>query len=122
MEAAAQPEPSPFRVSHRMVSEVCVVTVAGEVDAATAPVLRRELAADIVYSASPAVIALDLSEVGFIDSGGLTALVELHRDATERAVPLKIVTRQRAVTRAIDITGLGDLLTVVPDLDQVLPA
>lgn len=91
------------------------VTVTGEVDSASAPVLRREL--DAVLDARPAEIVLDLRGVGFLDSAGLSVLAAAHRRAGAEDVRLRVVAYGRAVKRPLQITGLWDLLAV----EQVAP-
>ncbi|MEU8639156.1 STAS domain-containing protein [Amycolatopsis sp. NPDC048633] len=113
--------PVVLRISHRRAGTAHVVEVAGEIDAGTAPELRRELAPEAVDTAAGLVV-IDLSEVRFIDSAGLTILAGLHRRSRERGVGVTVVTRQYAVKRALSITGLDELIPVVADLAEALPA
>lgn len=115
-------DPVVLRISHRRAGVAHVVEVAGEIDAGTAPELRRELASETVSTASAELVVVDLSEVGFIDSAGLTILAGLHRRSRERGVSVKVVTRSYAVKRALNITGLDELIPVVADLAEALPA
>lgn len=114
-------DPVVLRISHRRAGTAHVVEVAGEIDAGTAPQFRRELASEAVDTAV-AELVVDLSEVRFIDSAGLTILAGLHRRSRERGVSVKVVTRQYAVKRALNITGLDELIPVVADLAEALPA
>lgn len=120
MDDAAQVGSGPLSISHRRAGTAHVVTVAGDVDAGTAPGLRRELAPEIVTAAAPELVVVDLSEVGFIDSAGLTVLAGLHRKSLERGVRLTLVAGTRPVRRALNITGLDDLITVVGTLDDAI--
>ncbi|MEU0795254.1 STAS domain-containing protein [Amycolatopsis sp. NPDC005961] len=114
--------PAVLRISHRRAGPAHVIEVAGEIDAGTAPELRRELAQEKVDTTAARLVVVDLSEVGFIDSAGLTILAGLHRRGRERGVSVKVVTRQYAVKRALNITGLDELIPVVADLAEALPA
>ena len=91
------------------------VSVTGEVDSASAPVLRAEL--DVVLDAGPQEVVLDLRGVGFLDSAGLSVLAAAHRRALHEQVRLRVLASSRAVERPMRITGLWDLLGV----EQVTP-
>ncbi len=114
-------DPFVLRISHRRAGVAHVVEVAGEIDAGTAPELRRELASEAVDTTVAELVVVDLSEVRFIDSAGLTILAGLQRRSRERGVTVKVVTRQYAVKRALNITGLDELIPVVADLAEALP-
>jgi anti-sigma B factor antagonist len=85
-----------------------VVTVAGEVDSSSAPVLRKEL--DSVLDLGAAEVVVDLCRVDFLDSAGLAVLAGAHRRAGLDGVRLRVLAASRAVTRPMQITGLWQLL------------
>ena len=74
------------------------VTVVGEVDTFTAPVLRSSL--DSQLEQSPRELVIDLSGVQFLGSAGLAVLVETQKSARSRDVGLRLIATTRAVTRA----------------------
>ncbi len=87
------------------------VTVVGEVDTFTAPVLRSSL--DTQLEQQPRELVIDLSGVQFLGSAGLAVLVETQKSARARDVGLRLVATTRAVTRPLEVTGLIDLFTIV---------
>ncbi|SDP34921.1 anti-sigma B factor antagonist [Klenkia soli] len=87
------------------------VTVVGEVDTFTAPVLRASL--DTQLELQPEELVIDLCGVQFLGSAGLAVLVETQKSARAREVGLKLVASTRAVTRPLEVTGLIDLFTIV---------
>ncbi|MGY1709705.1 STAS domain-containing protein [Geodermatophilus sp. SYSU D00758] len=87
------------------------VTVVGEVDTFTAPVLRSSL--DTQLEQQPKALVIDLSGVQFLGSAGLAVLVETQKSARSRDVDLRLVATTRAVTRPLEVTGLIDLFTIV---------
>ena len=87
------------------------VTVVGEVDTFTAPVLRSSL--DTQLEQQPKSLVIDLSGVQFLGSAGLAVLVETQKSARSREVDLRLVATTRAVTRPLEVTGLIDLFTIV---------
>ena len=90
---------------------VVTVTVVGEVDTFTAPVLRSSL--DTQLEQSPRELVIDLSGVQFLGSAGLAVLVETQKAARAREVDLRLIATTRAVTRPLEVTGLIDLFTIV---------
>jgi anti-sigma B factor antagonist len=86
------------------------VSVTGEVDSSSAPVLRAEL--DSVLGAGPAEVVVDLCAVTFLDSAGLAVLAGAHRRSGADDVRLRVLASGRAVIRPMKITGLWELLGV----------
>ena len=84
------------------------LSAAGEIDSSSAPVLRTEIEA--ILGRTVREVVLDLDEVTFLDSAGLSALATAHRSAAERGVRLRVLASARAVMRPLQITGLWDLL------------
>jgi anti-anti-sigma factor len=78
------------------------IAVRGELDAVSAPWLADRLA-------DPAVEAVDLSAVSFIDAAGLAALVRATR---ARRGALLLVAPSGTVRRAIEVAGLGHVLAI----------
>ncbi|GAB3360498.1 STAS domain-containing protein [Modestobacter lapidis] len=93
----------------------CRITVVGEVDSSTAPGLRQCLLAALERPGA-APVEVDLSQVTFLDSAGLSALATAHRAAVgaDRVLRVRCGTA-RAVVRPLQITGLWDIFTVVED-------
>jgi anti-sigma B factor antagonist len=82
------------------------VLAEGEIDKATAPLLRdclTELRGDVV---------LDLTALEFLDSTGLGVLISANRSLAETGGTLRVRDPQPQVRRVLDITGLGEWLTV----------
>ena len=73
--------------SHRCGSAI-VVSVAGEIDLLIADRLREVLIEQV--SARPQVLVVDLDEVCFFGSTGLTALALTQRAASEEGVDLRV--------------------------------
>lgn len=92
------------------IGATVTVTVAGEVDSSSAPVLRKEL--DAALDTCAAEVVVDLCRVDFLDSAGLAALAGAHRRAGIEGVRLRVLASGRAVTRPMQITGLWQLLGV----------
>ena len=89
-----------------------ILAVAGEIDVATSPELRREL--HQLADREPTGLVLDLSDVTFIDSSGLGVLVGTLKRLREedRGDILVLEGLQEPVRKVFDITGLTDLFAI----------
>jgi anti-anti-sigma factor len=85
------------------------VVAEGELDMAAA--FKLESGVDqLLEEEAVDSVQLDLSEVGFVDSAGLGALLALRERAQDRGIALAISRASDPVRRLLDLTGLGDVL------------
>ena len=97
-----------------------VVSVGGELDLATVPVLRERLGSVDEVSQVPSPLVVDLSALTFIGSAGLALLVELNNQCVERGVLLALVATGSVVPRAIQVTALDQVFSVHSSVDNAL--
>ncbi|MFC4000852.1 STAS domain-containing protein [Prauserella oleivorans] len=115
------PPPGPMLgIADQRRGSSVVVTVEGDIDLCTGPDLDRHLR-DVVRTArSPHPIIVDLSEVAFLGSCGLSVLLRAHQAAEDNGTPLRIVARQRAILRPVQAVGLDTVLRVHPCVEEAL--
>ncbi|MFF4273465.1 STAS domain-containing protein [Streptomyces sp. NPDC001536] len=85
-----------------------LITLAGEIDLATAPLVRTALAACV--SDGIRTVDVDLTAVTFCDVSGLNAFLAASRLATEAGATLRLHYPPPVLARMIEITGAGFLL------------
>lgn len=102
-------EPSSVEIVEQ-ADGAAVALLSGDLDIVTSDEVRRDLT-DLI-DAGHRALALDLSEVGFVDSSGLGVLVALHRHAGARGGELTVRSVPPRVQRLFEITRIGDLLTI----------
>lgn len=91
----------------RLPSDHGSLAVRGEIDICTAPDLRNGLR-DAVHAATRGTVVMaDLSAVRFIDSCGLTTLVEAEAYAAVRGIRLLFADVPAGITRLLTITSLS---------------
>jgi anti-sigma B factor antagonist len=115
-----RPEANPSRPGLRITSHaeggVRVVEAAGEVDLVTAPALRTALT-NALDESPGGLCVVDLTGVTFLDSAGLTTLIEVN----QRAHSLRVVVgSNRPVIRPIQLTGLDGVLALYSTLEEAL--
>jgi len=107
-----------FELKSSHAADILVVEVVGEVDMATSPQLAQalEAAPDAIRR-----VVVDLSEVSFLDSSGLNALVVARRSLAARDIDLRVVSPgDHVVRRVFEIAQLTDELGVVETFDSAL--
>jgi anti-anti-sigma factor len=97
-----------------------VIGVSGELDLASSPALENELERGAA-SGAPLVI-VDLRQLEFMDSTGLSVLVRAHQRATESGQRFGVVKGPQQVQRLLSLTGVADRLTLVDSPDELLHA
>jgi anti-sigma B factor antagonist len=91
----------------------CVVTATGAIDMQSRHALIGAGEACLADDTGRALV-LDLSQISFIDSTGIGALVELSRAAEEAKRDFVIREPSARVVRILQLTGLYEAWTVEP--------
>ena len=107
-------------VSRQSIGGYPVVAVRGEVDVYSAPALKESLT-ELLRSGVRTVV-VDLTEVAFLDSTGLGALVEARAAATEAGGSLPLVCSQERILKLFTITGLDGVFAIHPTVDEAVAA
>lgn len=81
-----------------------LVTLTGDIDVAAAPDLGRLMASLDILTVP---IHVDMSAVSFVDSSGLTPLIEATRRRTASRSPIFVGRRSRSVRRFLEIAGMA---------------
>lgn len=98
---------------------LCIVTVQGDVDLATAP----QLAAAITTARrrEPTGLIIDLTSVDFLACAGIAVLCDIHRHESPDT-HLAVVARHAAVTRPLHLLHINDVLDLYPTLGHAVQA
>ncbi len=102
-------EPKSLDTRTAVVEGRPVVSVSGDVDLVSSPELRRVL--DDALEVSPHVV-VDVGDMSFIDSSGLSTLVDVQRRAREAGGGLTLRRPSRMLSRLLHITRLETVLAV----------
>lgn len=95
------------------------VAVVGEVDLATAHLLRGRLL-DVLRERAPAVVDVDLAGVTFLDCTAISVLVAARNAAIHAGCHVRVSRPQPIVRRVLELTGLLGVFTT--PIDQPQPA
>ena len=96
------------------VDDYVVCRPSGELDAFTVSKFRQSLA----EIADASNVLIDLSNVPFLDSAGLGALIGGIRRAREKGGDVALACDRPTLTRLLRTTGLDRIVTVAPTLEE----
>jgi anti-sigma B factor antagonist len=92
-------------LTSRRDADTVTVAVGGVVDLSTADLLEREIVA-AVSSDDDTAIVVDLTDVTFMDSAGISVLLKGRRLADDRAKSYRVVGAAGIVRQVLDLTGV----------------
>lgn len=106
-------DPVGFEISSERDGDLHVVTVKGELDLAVAPRIEAALGPD---AEGAGAVLVDLTELGFMDSAGLRALLMASERFRQAATPWAVaVGEDSAVRRMLSLSETEATLPVFPD-------
>jgi anti-sigma B factor antagonist len=107
---------APFDGSIERVGErLAVIAPRGELDAYAYEGFRAELSA-----CGSGDVVVDLTDVTFVDSVTLSAVVQASEQASARGNALTVVCSDRYTRKLLDVTGLGQGLRLEPSLSEAV--
>lgn len=104
-------------ISRESAPGAALCSVAGELDIASSPALREELA-ELARGDTPVV--LNLEGLTFMDSTGLSVIIAALKRLHERGLELVLCSPQPNVRRTMEICGLDQVITICPSEDAAL--
>lgn len=110
---------APFSVDREREGALHVVSVAGELDQATVPRLRSELT--VALDGDGGVI-VNLRDCSFIDSTGLSLLVEAKRHLADGEREFAVCCPDDEVRRLLELTGIDQAVTLYDTRDAAVAA
>jgi anti-sigma B factor antagonist len=100
---------------------VRVGVLEGDVDLSSARDLTGEIRSDV--PADAAGLVLDLSQVRYLDSTGVSMLLDLHRSmVSRRQLFIVVLPRTSHLWRVFEITGLPSILRICESLAEAKEA
>jgi anti-anti-sigma factor len=93
-----------------------VLSVTGEVDLLTAPELEETIKTEL--EPQPEVLVVDLSEVSFLSSAGMSVLIAGNQHGARTR--FRLVATGNATLRPMELTGIAGEFAIYPTRDQAL--
>jgi anti-sigma B factor antagonist len=110
-----------FQIQERTVDDrATILAVEGEIHVSTAPEFSAVLSATV--GDGPMSLVLDLTGVMFIDSTGLSVLLNALRQVTHAGGQMAVVCSNPTVLRLFEITRLDTTFDIHAELEPALAA
>jgi anti-anti-sigma factor len=106
-----------LNVSSERRGDTIHLSLSGELDIASAP--RIEEALGEAEGQGPAIILLDLRELGFMDSTGLRTILSADARAKEAGRRFAVVQGDENIQRVFAVTRLHERVEIVDDPGEV---
>jgi anti-sigma B factor antagonist len=106
--------PVKMRTETRQVEDVAIVDVSGRITVGEGNVMLREVVRQLV-EAGHKKIAMNLHDVGYVDSSGLGELVKAYATVRNQGGQLKLVNPSKRVQDLLQMTKLSAVFTIEAD-------
>lgn len=106
-----------FTVSPRRDGETLVLHVAGDLDVLTAPTLGTHLDVALSSALPTSVVIVDLTDVEFLSSAGISVLVETHRLTAASDLSLRVVAEGPVTSRPLRLMRLDEVIDLYPTVE-----
>jgi anti-sigma B factor antagonist len=107
-----------FDIREHWIDRIAVLSVCDAVDLLSAP--RFTEAIGDVLAKAPAGIIIDLTDVNFLASIGMSVLVEAREQASSISVRFAVVAEGAATSRPIKLLGIDAIVPLYATLDEAL--
>jgi anti-anti-sigma factor len=115
----SDPSPELFAIDVSQPSDgLYIVSLTGEMDIATAPELPRRL--ETLHGAGPHQIVVDLSNLTFIDSTGINALVVAAKAIRGNGGEMTLVAPTPHTQRVFEIVHLSEVVSIEQSLEAAI--
>src|ERR1700722_76488 len=107
-----------LQIGLRHESDRIVLSLAGELDMANAPLLQSAIEGDGMDAAK--TVVLDLQQLTFVDSTGLRVILSARELCWRRRKEVAITPGSEQVQRLLSVTGVSEHLRTIATPDGVL--
>lgn len=104
----------PLQLEYLRQDGKVVVRILGEVDLASAPVLREALI-ELIDGQGNLFVQLDLENMSFIDSTGIGVLIRALRSVRQKGGDLTLANCRPSTLRILEIAGLTAIFGLTAD-------
>lgn len=94
-----------FSIRREASGDAVILRLQGDLDMAVSPRLRDELSA--AFEAHPKRVIVDMKEVTFMDSSGVSVLVVALRGSGRRRLKLALASPSPAVRNVLEMSAIG---------------
>ena len=100
--------------------DVAVISIAGELDMATAPRLQAQI--NELLDNGRSRLVFNLADVSFCDSTGLSVFVRAKNACDGLGGTVRLAAPQRGVQRILEVSGLVEVLPTYSSVEEAVAA
>ena len=116
--SAAFADHGEFDIRESWIDRIVVLSVSDTVDLLSAPQFTKAI--DDALAKAPSGVIVDLTDVNFLASIGMSVLVEAREQASAISARFGVVAEGAATSRPIKLLGLDAVVPLYPTLDDAL--
>ena len=102
-----------MKLNHRKIDSIDLVEISGRLVMANAPEARRQLKSIVEQGSGKLIV--DLSDVGFMDSSGLSVLISAFKQARAVKGDVVLLNPSPTVQTLIELTRMQQVFDIVDD-------
>jgi anti-anti-sigma factor len=106
-----------IRIRH--TSNITIIDLTDEIDVSQAPRLRQTLV-KLFEVEDVKKLLINMTDVIYIDSAGLSVLIAAHRQANDRNGTFGLSNLQQPVRQVCHITGIDKVIQIFPTMEEAL--
>jgi anti-sigma B factor antagonist len=106
-----------FSMDVHSAEVTCRLALRGELDLASSTELEQEL--DRLLASGANQVVVDLRELEFMDSTGLSVLINAHQRAQQAGARLSLIKGPPQVQRLLSLTGVADRIELADSHDEL---
>jgi len=106
--------PVKMQAATRQVEDIVIIDVSGRITIGEGNVMLRDIVRQLL-DAGHKKIAMNLHEVGYVDSSGLGELVKVYATVRNQGGQLKLVNPSKRVHDLLQMTKLASVFSLEPD-------
>jgi anti-sigma B factor antagonist len=107
-----------LRIDVRRASDRLIVTLDGELDLASAPLLQQAI--DGADPDSVEMLVFDLQQLKFMDSTGLRTILSSRERCQQRGQQFAVTPGSEQVQRLLSVTGAAGHLRTIAAVDEIV--
>jgi anti-anti-sigma factor len=107
-----------MQVSAQQLDDTVLVKMSGSLDALTADTVIDLINAQLAYGHTHLIA--DLSDVDFMSSAGLRAILTALKGARQQGGDLRLTGAQPGVQKVLRLSGFTSILKMFPTLDEAI--
>jgi anti-sigma B factor antagonist len=107
-----------MEITLKQLAEITIVSIAGPIDALTAPEMSTTLSSQI--AAGQPYLVLDLGQVSFMSSAGLRVILGALKECRQAGGDLRLAAAQPGIAKILKMSGFTNILKAYPAVDEAV--